>query len=278
MFYYIKRYLNGIRKVKKWLPLIVAPCLAYLAVAGLSADRFSVSQLVSVDVNSPVALSRTPVDVVPMSEILAGREGLFLDDFAVLDLSRRLQKETALKQATIIGRDLRKLIEDSMSMQSADNSHVEIGYFGSDIQMGRILVDFFTKKLVMRNQEGIARSIRYNKTASLGKQSANFIVMQASAGVSGPAGESLDIKPASPVGEMRIREYRALWRPERLSPALALLALSVVLMGIAAGVVEWSDPSFKSVRQTARYLNTPVLGTIPNIGDALHFSTFDESG
>lgn len=278
MLYYIKRYRNGIRKIRKWLPLALLPCLVYVVAAGLSADRFSIMQAVSVDQNSPVALSRTPVDVVPMSEIAAGREALFLDDFAVIDLSRRLQKETALKEVITTGRELRKIIEDAMTLQAPDSAHLEIGYYGADPEVGRLLVEYFTKKLVMRNQEGIARSMRYNR---LGQAGVSLLVQRAGAGVPAPDGETAEIKPASAVGGTRMTAYRAFWRADRLSPALLILALSVFVMALITGVVEWSDPSLKSVRQASRYLNIPVLGSIPDLnklGDVLYISSFDEAG
>ncbi|PIP46096.1 MAG: hypothetical protein COZ70_13645 [Deltaproteobacteria bacterium CG_4_8_14_3_um_filter_51_11] len=278
MRYYIKRYQNGIRKIRKWLPLALLPCLIYIIAAGLSADRFSIIQAVSVDLNSPVALSRTPVDVVPMSEIAAGREALFLDDFAVIDLSRRLQKETALKEVITTGRELRKIIEDAMTLKAPDSSHLEIGYYGADPEVGRLLVEYFSKKLVMRNQEGIARTMRYNRPGQAG---VSFLVQRAGAGVPGPAGETSEMRPASAVGEARTTAYKAFWRTERLRPTLLILAFSVFVMAIITGVVEWSDPSLKSVRQAARYLNIPVLGSIPDLhklGDALYISSFDEAG
>lgn len=260
MSYYIKRYLNGVRKIKGWLPLVILPCLVYLIAAWLRPDRFSVSQLIEVDFNSPAALSRNPVDVVPLRDIAEGREPFFLDDFAVIELARRLKKETFVGETGLEGRDLRRLIEESLAIRAADPSHVEIEYRGADSRLGRFMVDFFSKKLVARSQEGIARTVRYAKTSPVSMQAQTAAALEKDAARQGP-----DIRPASIAGDAALKEFRAMWRAERLGPFLMILALSVLAMGIAAGAVEWSDPSLKSVRQAARYLNIPVLGVMPNL-------------
>jgi hypothetical protein len=260
MSYYVKRYLNGIRKIKGWLPMVVVPCLVYLLAAGLRPDRFSISQLIEVDLNSPAALSRNPVDVVPLRDLAEGREAFFLDDFAVIELARRLKKETFVGEASLEGRDLRRLIEESLAIRPTDPTHLEIEYRGADSRLGRFMVDFFAKKLIARSQEGIGRTVRYGRTSPLSMQAQHAVAVEGEASQRVP-----DIRPASIAGEAAIKEFRAMWRAERLGPFLMILALSIIAMGIAAAVVEWSDPSFKSVRQAARYLNIPVLGVVPNL-------------
>ena len=46
-----------------------------------------------------------------------------------------------------------------------------------------------------------------------------------------------------------------------------LLSLFLSVLGVAGllWALEWMDPSFKSERQIARYLDVPVLGSMPDL-------------
>jgi len=44
-----------------------------------------------------------------------------------------------------------------------------------------------------------------------------------------------------------------------------MFLISIFCILILIGVMEWNDNSFKSERQIGRYLNMPVLGSIPDL-------------
>ncbi len=44
-----------------------------------------------------------------------------------------------------------------------------------------------------------------------------------------------------------------------------LVILSCIGVFILLGVMEWTDSSFKSERQIGRYLNYPILGSVPDL-------------
>jgi hypothetical protein len=79
---------------------------------------------------------------------------------------------------------------------------------------------------------------------------------------------ALDIShiTTQPISTERLR---SVWRPERTRSLLQYAAISLLLVVAVLVFVEFIDPSFKSVRTTARYLGVPVLGSLPNAGPLL---------
>jgi hypothetical protein len=260
MQYYFKRYRNGMHRIRQWLPLILLPVFFYLLTEAALPDRFSVSQKIEVQKTSPIALSRTPVDCLPMAELLARPAELFLDDFALMDLTKQIQKGAvpAAKDTSDL-RDLKVLIEGSMVVKTDSNEIVQVGYYGSDVNEGRFLVNYYSQRLVSRSKEGIVRTIRNQNRAM---ESGGTPPMQPQ-NVEGN-------KPAALVGELQTQEHRALWRSERMIPSVEILLVSLLIWCIAAGIAEWMDPSFSTERQISRYLNIPVVGVVPNMGPLIH--------
>jgi hypothetical protein len=73
-------------------------------------------------------------------------------------------------------------------------------------------------------------------------------------------------------GDLIVEAHRALWRSDRAAPVAQALIISLIAVIVFLGVLEWSDPAFKSERQIARYLGVPILGSLPDltlISDAL---------
>jgi hypothetical protein len=245
MHYYIRRYCHGLWRLRQWLPIVFLPSVVYLLVVSAAPDRFSIIQKVDVQKTAPIALSRTPVDTLPMAEMISRPAELFLDDFAILDLANAVQAVPGLKKETA-SRNLRGVIEGSMTLKPADDASVLLGYYGSDVDLGKMVVKFYTQRLVSRSKDGLVRSTR-----NLNRSGAESAMSQP--------------QPAAPDGEMRIQEHRTYWRPDRLLPAAGILAGALVLWLILAGFAELADPSFKSERQISRYLDLPVIGVMPDL-------------
>jgi hypothetical protein len=260
MQYYFKRYRNGMHRIKQWLPLVLLPVFFYLLTEAALPDRFSVHQQVAVQKTSPIALSRTPVDCLPMAELLSRPAELFLDDFALMDMTKQIQKGAvpAANDASDL-RDLKVLIEGSMMLKSNSNEIVQVGYYGSDVNQGRFFVNYYSQRLMSRSKEGVVRTIR-NQNRALESGSTPQTQPQNAEGN----------KPATLVGELQIQEHRALWRSERIMPSGVILLVSLLIWCIAAGIAEWLDPSFSTERQVSRYLNIPVVGVVPNMGPLIH--------
>jgi hypothetical protein len=92
MRYYLKRYRNGMQRIKQWLPLVLLPSVIYILLAAALPDRFFVTQKMAVQKTAPIALSRTPVDCLPMTELLSRPAELFLDDISMMDLTKQILK------------------------------------------------------------------------------------------------------------------------------------------------------------------------------------------
>jgi hypothetical protein len=259
MNYFFRRYRHGLWKIRRYFPLIFLPALVYGIFAALTPDRFSISQQVSVQLSSPVSLSRTPVDIIFMKDIASDPNKLFLDDFALIDLNRQLGKWPHNRLLHLTLRDLQMLLENSMSITPINEAKVQIGYYGSDAELGKMLVGFFTQRLILRSQEGIARSLRNARMNGITLQSASM-------GSTAPA----DIyQLARSEGEIQVQRYRALWRNERLPMAMTLLGISFLIWVGIAGIVEWLDPAFQSERQIATYMELPILGCMPNLDQVM---------
>jgi hypothetical protein len=262
MRYYIRRYCHGSWRIRQWLPLVFLPSVVYLLVVSATPDRFSIIQKVAVQKTAPIALSRTPVDTLPMAEMASRPAELFLDDFAILDLGNATQSVPGLKKE-IASRDLRGVIERSMTLKPADDASVLLSYSGRDVELGKILVNFYVQRLISRSKDGLFRSKRNLNRAGAGALETNGgpALLQASR----PAGTESEMSPAAPEGEMRIQEHRSFWRADRLFPSVGILAGALLLWFILAGFVELADPAFKSERQISRYLDLPVIGVMPDL-------------
>lgn len=245
MRYHIRRYCHGLGKIRQWLPLVFLPPVVYLLAASAAPDRFSVIQKIAVQKTAPIALSRTPVDIMPMAEMTSRPAELFLDEFAVQDLAKAVQTVPGLKKETA-SRNLRDAVESSMTLKPADDAAVLLSYYGDDAALGKMLVNFYTQRLVSRSKDGQVRSMRDPNRAG----AETSLMPQAQ---------------AAPQGEMYVQEHRAFWRPDRLLPSAGILAGALGFWFILAGFVELADPAFKSERQISRYLDLPVIGVMPDL-------------
>jgi len=71
-------------------------------------------------------------------------------------------------------------------------------------------------------------------------------------------------------GDPRVLGVATPWSSERLPRALLIGVLSLLAVLLLIGVLELSDPAFKSERQVARYLDLPVLGSMPDADRLTH--------
>ena len=231
----MKRYLYGISKRRNWLLLVLLiPCL-YLLYMSFQTDRFTVWQSLSIPEDAHVALVSTPVGYQTFSDVYDNQEGFFRNSYMVTML---LQETFSGATTAWPGDQVAALIEsvrNDMSMVIPGNGRPQIQYDGKDRETGEMLVTYYSSRLLRLINEGYKRS-----------------------------GEDL---PAtlSVSGAIETIGHRALWRQDRLIPLIAIVILSIAGVLTLLWGLEWSDPSFKSERQIGRYLDLPVLGSIPNL-------------
>jgi hypothetical protein len=244
--YYVRRYLHGLKARSPWLLLILLPPLTYLIFAALRADRFVVKQDVGISRDAPIALSTSPVDFAKMSDFLAQPAEFFSDRFAVRELYGQLYPGTILDQTSPQFGPLLSAVERHMLMISPSDKLVRIMYRGADPALGAKLVEFYAKRLIKKSEDGLKRSKAQlaKGPPALGQEASVTAQLRG-----GPGKEA----------------QRALWRRGRLPTLLKLTIVSVLVVLVLIGALEWADASFKSVRQVARYLNVPVLGALPDL-------------
>ena len=261
MRYYIRQYYHGLWRIRQWLPLVFLPSVVYLLVVSAAPDRFSVIQKVAVQKTAPIALSRTPLDIMPMSDMISRPAELFLDEFAILDMGNAVQAVSGMRKETA-SRNLRGVIESSMTLKPADDSSVLLNYYGRDVELGKIMVNFYTQRLVNRSKDGLVRSMRNLNRAGASEANGGSLQTARPAGTESAISQS---QPAAPEGDIRIQEHRTFWRSDRLFPSVGILGGTLMLWLILAGFVGWVYLPFKSERQISRCLDIPVIGAMPDI-------------
>ena len=237
--------MHGFLKRRVLLFLIPVLPILYLVFASVGADRFAIKQKVSISKDLPVALASSPVGFKSAIDIIFAPEIFFQNSFAMnklfQDTSGGILPAWSEKQSIEVIQSVR----NDMSIKMVGNNMAQIEFYGKNQQIGESLVNFYSTRLVQKAREGIDRS--------------NIAI-------------SSDQTPKL-AGNMQVVEYRAFWRPERLMPFVQLTVLSIFAVLFFMGVREWNDSSFKSERQLGRYLNIPVLGSVPDINrvsDMIH--------
>ncbi len=52
------------------------------------------------------------------------------------------------------------VIESSMTLKTVDDAHVLLSYYGHNPELGKMLVNYYTQRLISRTKDGLARNIR----------------------------------------------------------------------------------------------------------------------
>jgi len=253
MRFVIKRYLYGLvaRRVLLWV--ILLPPLVYFGLSAVRADRFFVMQDISISANSPVALTSNPVGFQTMSETVSRPDSLFQDSLALRDIYADFYGGTTAETADKRYRIIASAVESDLAVRMLGDKTARVSYHGKDQQLGRKMVSYYSQRLVQRVHQGFVRS----KQRALNNE---------------PSGPSSGIGHIGLKGDLIVEEQRALWRSERAIPLAWTFVTPLFLVLVLLGVLEWSDPAFKSERQVARYLGLPILGSLPDltlISDAL---------
>lgn len=235
MNFLIKRFVHGVIKRKAWLLLIIAlPCL-YLFFSSLRADRFTITQKLSIAENAPVSLVSSPVGHRQLSSIITNPNSFFQNSFTVNKLLQDITGTSTPDWSDNQSSELIQAIRNNMSISTIGKNLVEIKYSGKSQETGRVLVSYYSNRLIHQTVEGFTRSNT--------------------------------IAPKTPMlsGVIKVVPHRSVFRQDRISPLLQIIIFSSLGVLIMLGAMEWNDTSFKSERQIGRYLNLPVLGSVPDL-------------
>jgi hypothetical protein len=211
--------------------------MSYIFVSASYTDRFSIKQNISISKDLPLALASGPAGLKQMKKIVSHPDDFFLNNFAVRKLYTKLYVGTAVYRADGQFRNLLEMIKNNMSIEMPSENIAVITFFGKDKAIGQTLVSFYANRLIQKGKEGLVRGKHKESSFKL---------------------------PAL-IGNMEINEHRTLWRPERLIPLVLITFISLIGVLMVLAVLEWFDPSFKSERQVAQYLDLPILGSLPDL-------------
>ena len=237
MKFFLKRYGAALRSNNKWGLLVLLALVLYLVFATYDDVTYRVSQDISSSSDDiPVAASNSPIDTIRLNQLVASPDLLFLDGFAITQLTRKLGLDDDYRGLTG-DQEVRGIVHTSMALSPADAETLRLSYIGKDARLGRILVAFYTERLMKRIADGWTRT----KGAAT---SSPFAIQ--------PAGTIITVGT------------RSIWSADRWLPTGIVLFLSTLGVLVLIAIFEITDPSFKSERQMARYLELPVLGTLPD--------------
>ena len=182
-----------------------------------------------------IAAANSPIKTLTLETLLADPDQLFLDPFALNQLQQQLELQPDAG-ALPTGQGLRRAAHGAMRLAGLPDSRLRLSYAGSSARLGEIMVEFYGERLRQRVAEGAARR---------------------PASEAGPDRFQVD-------GRMNVAGVATPWSAERLPRASFIFVLSLLAVLLLIGLLELSDPSFKSERQIARYLDLPVLGSMPD--------------
>jgi hypothetical protein len=120
---------------------------------------------------------------------------------------------------------IRSYIQAHLVLEGVSDHAVSVVYAGDDRRVGGVLVTYFSRQLQRM--------------------------------VGGPVPK---LQP-----DPRVEERRVLWRSGELGPAMWITLASLVMFLVLVVILEWADPSLKTVRQASRHLQLPVLGVMPDL-------------
>jgi len=242
MFFNMRRYLLALIKYQLWLFIALLPLAVYLLVAGYRNDRITVSRTFNINPEYPIAVTTSPVDTITLKHLTTTPTNFFTDRLALESWKRFAETSVALSEYNFDNKQTLLEIVQSLSITIDPKGTLQISYFGSDVNLGVQLVNYYTKRLLSRLRAGYFRKLNINSNNQKLK---------------------LNQLPHFEKTKLSKTEHRAWWRNDRLGTAAKTTILSFIFLFIVIGLKEFTDPSFKSGRQAARYLNLPIIGFFP---------------
>jgi len=244
MYFNIRRYFYALTKYWYWLIIALIPLAAYLLTTGLKPDRFTISRTFTINRDYPVAVTTSPVDTVSIGSLATTPELFFTDRLALSSWRRFAENSPDLVQYNFKDKQTRFSMIKALSLSLDQKETLKISYHGPDANLGIKLVNYYTERLLKRLRAGFHR------------QAARV------------AGKK-EFRPPQMLQLDKTKftkfEHHSWWRFDRSGPAAIALLVPFTIVLILIGFKEFTDPSFKSGRQAARYLNLPILGFFPSL-------------
>jgi capsular polysaccharide biosynthesis protein len=237
MVFNLKRFFYGVKRRLFWLVLALLIPLLYFAGLSMGPDRFAISKTIDAPHNLPVALVANPSTTRTLAQVIKDDQIFMQNNFSIQQLTTILEDNLPKEAKKITPYVLKNAIKSNMKITWSVGNNLHITYFGKKKVLGELLVNYYSDRLEKKIGEGIQRS---------GKDAAGMKAPDFSA-------------------KIEMKSYKSVWRPERIVPLAICSIVTFSALLILMGILEWSDPSFKSERQMSRYLDLPVIGSVPDL-------------
>lgn len=225
--------------------LIPVGPIAYLVVSMLIESSL-ISQDISLSEDSfvVVQVSRPGKPRIKrLNEILARPDTFFQDSIALVELHDEFYPGIKFDQDKYPLIALKNTIKNNIHITSPSKETVRIFYHGKDEWFGKTVVAYYSSRLVEKAKGGRKYTSKHSEMSS------NWV-------------GNIEL-----LNDMKIEHHYKLWKPNRFYPivwyslgsAFAVLAFLVIIESV--------DPSFKSEREMARYLELPILGSLPKLSN-----------
>ncbi len=234
MLFNLKRFYYGaVKRQKLLLSILIVPYL-FIVISAIIPDRFIVTQNIVIKDAAPVASAVNPLGFKTFGEIKKDADGFFKNQFDIGNSSRLIVSKFFEEFSS---KTIKEAIDNCSFVINEEVDKVQIKYDGKDLELGKILVSYYSERLIVKAKEGLYRS--QNKKG--------------------------DELKTSIEGYLQIEKLRSIWRADRLTPLLFSISISIIIILSLLCFLEWSDPSLKSERQVARYTGLPILGAVPDL-------------
>ncbi len=289
----VQRIANKLAAKKSLLLLSFIPPLFYIAFSSSKPEMYYIYQDFAVTMDSPFAVSSSPVETTSINALLRNPDNFFLDRFALKRAAAILNESSRNARRTFSPVMVQQAVKNAMILSANTDSTVRIGSRTSNPSIGKNLVGFYAARLLAKSEEGLRRAFNKKKRAlALVEQKLQILAAdsgqlndfekQTTQTLKPPSAAKAEIKserarltdeisrlktyvPASLSGDMHIQEQKMIFTAKRIPSLLATMLVSLMLIILYICILEFLDSSFKSERQVSRYLELPTLGSLPDM-------------
>lgn len=255
MLFHIRLFLYAIDKNKKYLVFILLPPIAYLFIQAYIPHKYTLVQDLVTEEQAAFVLGTNPLDIVPLQEIKDNPNVLFTGNLALMDLRNHLLIQEAVHRPewsswmpSRFNLFVQRSLHQNVSLKTEVPDQISLVYTGPDQKLGQAIINFYAQRLIHGAQRAKERSL---VDVAVSRP-------QAGGGQGSFPGIALD-------GSLQVSATRLLYHPDRLSPSLWILLVSVIVFLALVWLLEYARPKLYTSRQAARYLNVRVIGQLPDL-------------
>jgi hypothetical protein len=254
MIFYLKLFREAVKVKKKYLYLAFLVVLAYLFLAALFPHHYHITQEIKARDNILLSPGLNPMDMTTVQSVLYNPDSFFTDNHALMDLREHLLTGDSVPRPkwadwlpSRFAVFIKRAVIQDLTLRYDEEGRLALSYHGTDRDLGMALVNFYSSRLLWAGKRAHERTV-----FSPGIDPGELILA--------------DVVPGIVLeGDLSISTSRALLTRDRLTSAFWFLLTLVLLALTFAWISQYARPKLYSERQTSRYLETKVLGSIPNL-------------